>query len=131
LPGGPAGAKWCHFAFDTVDAPSGLHRLSEAAGIPKERAVLSFLLAGPTVPAPEPASTGALPVRLFSDAFPVAGGGTGRYGCSARGLALVKSKRGEAAGLESGALELFTIPQPERRDEKSGALALEYRAPPT
>ena len=39
--------KWCHFAFDTTDAPSGLHKLSRAARLPKERAVLSFILAGP------------------------------------------------------------------------------------
>jgi hypothetical protein len=38
--------KWCHFAFDTKDAPPSLLRLSAAAGLPKERATLSFLLAG-------------------------------------------------------------------------------------
>jgi hypothetical protein len=39
--------KWCHFAFDTGDAPPALLKLSAAAGLPKERATLSFLLAGP------------------------------------------------------------------------------------
>ncbi|WP_304222207.1 small ribosomal subunit Rsm22 family protein [Gracilinema caldarium] len=47
LPGGRRGAKWCHFAFDTDEAPEALHRLSRAAGLPKERATMSFLLAGP------------------------------------------------------------------------------------
>ena len=49
LPGSIHGtkAKWCHFAFDTDTAPLALHKLSAAAGIPKERATLSFLLAGP------------------------------------------------------------------------------------
>jgi ribosomal protein RSM22 (predicted rRNA methylase) len=32
LPGGRRGAKWCHFAFDTDEAPERLHRLSAAAG---------------------------------------------------------------------------------------------------
>ncbi|GHV33246.1 hypothetical protein AGMMS4952_24940 [Spirochaetia bacterium] len=144
LPGGPAGSKWCHFAFDTFDAPAGLHRLSEAAGIPKERAVLSFLLAGPVVPAPEPAPKDALAVRVISDAFPLKSEGKrpaqaalyGRYGCSGRGLALVTGKRGDVEGLESGALETFAEKAfkengaPGRRDGKSGALIVEYRIPP-
>ncbi|MDR1306234.1 MAG: rRNA methyltransferase [Treponema sp.] len=51
-PGGNRGgkAKWCHFAFDTRSAPAALCRLSEEAGIPKERAAVSFLLAGPAAP---------------------------------------------------------------------------------
>ncbi|MDR2747728.1 MAG: hypothetical protein LBB77_09825, partial [Treponema sp.] len=44
---GKSASKWCHFAFDTQDAPAALLRLSAAAGLPKERATLSFLLAGP------------------------------------------------------------------------------------
>jgi hypothetical protein len=51
FPGGRSGRaeekrKWCHFAFGTEDAPKKLRDLSAASGIPKERAVLSFLLAG-------------------------------------------------------------------------------------
>ncbi|MBQ7538163.1 MAG: hypothetical protein IJT42_04280, partial [Treponema sp.] len=38
-------AKWCNFAFDTDTAPKNLLRLSEKAGLPKERAGLSFVLA--------------------------------------------------------------------------------------
>jgi hypothetical protein len=53
---GKTASKWCHFAFDTQSAPAVLRRLSMAAGLPKERATLSFLLAGPaedgTVPCP-------------------------------------------------------------------------------
>jgi len=37
-------AKWCNFGFDTEDAPSRLLKLSEKANLPKERAVLSFIL---------------------------------------------------------------------------------------
>jgi len=77
--------KWCHFTFDTEDAPKELLKLSAASAIPKERAALSFLLAGPVSPAPQQTrSTGnadlppeksvpARPVkiRILSDAFPV------------------------------------------------------------
>ena len=42
---GGANGKWCNFAFDTDDAPKKLLALSAKAGIPKERAVISFVLA--------------------------------------------------------------------------------------
>jgi len=48
---GKKGGKWCNFAFSTEDAPAALLKLSEKAGLPKERAVLSFVLSqkkGPT-----------------------------------------------------------------------------------
>jgi hypothetical protein len=38
--------RWCHFAFATGDAPAALRKLSAAAGLPKDRATLSFLFAG-------------------------------------------------------------------------------------
>ena len=37
--------KWCHFVFDTTDAPTKLHKLSEDAGLAKDRAALSFVFA--------------------------------------------------------------------------------------
>ena len=79
LPGGRRGAKWCHFAFETDEAPEVLHRLSEAAGLPKERATMSFLLAGQkslgrqglgTGPDSE-SGKGMLFLRVLSDPFPV------------------------------------------------------------
>jgi ribosomal protein RSM22 (predicted rRNA methylase) len=140
LPGTPASrsgrgdSKWCHFAFTTADAPAALHRLSETAGLPKERAVLSFLFSGPVnaVPAPEPALS-LLPVRVVSDAFPLTGEGKrpghtalhGRYGCSPRGLVLVSGKKDGIETLESGTQLSLALKKPERRDGKSGALALE------
>jgi hypothetical protein len=80
--------KWCHFAFETTDAPPVLRKLSAAAGLPKERAVLSFLLAAPPsdprangfsggkkrAQAPEKAAEKNLFVRIISDAFPLDGG---------------------------------------------------------
>jgi hypothetical protein len=122
-------AKWCHFAFDTAGAPSALIRLSEAALIPKERSVLSFLLAGPLTNAaaqaigPATETAGALTARIISDPFPLGDARSfGRYGCSARGLVLVSGKRENVEGLESGTLKTFTVKTPEQRDRKSGAL---------
>ena len=131
-------AKWCHFAFDTSDAPKDLHRLSVMAKLPKERAVLSFLLAGPAAqgstvrPAPAPARGPAaqgstvrpapaarLQVRIISDSFPV-GRDFGRYGCCERGLVLVVGNRESIECLSSGVLTEVSLTG--RVDEKSGAL---------
>jgi hypothetical protein len=35
--------KWCHFVFDASDAPAKLQKLSDDAGLPKDRAALSFI----------------------------------------------------------------------------------------
>ncbi|MDR0526077.1 MAG: rRNA methyltransferase [Spirochaetaceae bacterium] len=113
-------AKWCHFAFDTQDAPPALLNLSAAAGIPKERAVLSFLLAH----SGEAGSGGlGLPVRIISDAFPVSGR-YGRYGCSPQGAVLVTGPAAEMESWKSGALLRYAPPLSSRRDKKSGALLL-------
>jgi hypothetical protein len=130
LPGGyiagtRAKAKWCHFAFAAGDAPRALQALSVAAGFPKERAALSFLLAGPRS-GPPPVSPGSpLPVRIVSDAFPLPRDGAwGRYGCSAKGLVLITGTREETEAAESGALLHLTPPPREQRDPKTGALLL-------
>ncbi|MDR2478780.1 MAG: small ribosomal subunit Rsm22 family protein [Treponema sp.] len=121
LPGGKTRTgknRWCHFAFETADAPKALHTLSAAAGIPKERAVLSFLLTG-AAPKPE---NGGLTVRILSDAFPLPGGLPGRYGCSERGLVLVTGERTVMRNAHSGALVNAAFTGTEQRDPKSGAL---------
>lgn len=124
LPGGRRGAKWCHFAFDTDEAPDRLHRLSAAAGIPKERATLSFLLAGGTADArPAPETRDRIDVRVVSDSFPLPGSRFGRYGCCAEGLALTAGDAGRIAAAAAGSLLSFPAPgAASRRDEKSGAL---------
>ena len=143
MPGG-RGKKWCHFAFGTEDASERLHRLSAAAAIPKERATLSFVLAGPA--SAEPASAAMakakavvaaaaaervlpddpdIPVRIISDSFALPDGSSGRYGCSRRGLTIVYGRRGTMEALESGTLIRLRTPSgPELRDPKTGALAL-------
>jgi hypothetical protein len=116
--------RWCHFAFETGGAPAALRRLSAAAGIPKERAVLSFLLAGPADP-PDVFSTEQAPpqkpIRIISDAFPLPGGRHGRYGCSEWGLVLITGDQKTIENTFSGSLIAGTA-EPGRRDPKSGAL---------
>jgi hypothetical protein len=116
--------KWCHFAFGTEDAPAALHRLSQAAGLPKERAVLSFVLAAPESAAVHPAGM----VRIISDPFPVAGR-WGRYGCSGQGLVLVRGDKEKILRAESGAALLFpeTTGKNVPRDGKTGFPCLEIQ----
>ena len=123
LPGGKDAAgkkRWCHFAFETEDAPAALHRLSSAAGLPKERAVLSFLF----TKAAEPAHTAGTAVRIISDAFPLPPDRFGRYCCSPQGLVLLTGTRRTIENAASGALVNAVIKGNER-DPKSGALLAE------
>jgi hypothetical protein len=146
FPGGKqGGAKWCHFAFETDSAPATLLALSKAAGLPKERATLSFLLTlpggqdrryAPESKAAVPESLAAaenaaqvdtkFPVRIISDPFPLAQGGIGRYGCSARGLVLITGTRQKIEEMNSGLLAEFEeqSEKAEKRDGKSGALII-------
>jgi hypothetical protein len=120
FPGGKGG-RWCHFAFDTEHAPAALHKLSAAAGIPKERAVLSFLFSGPENPKPA-----AELVRVISDLFPVKptgrAGSYGRYGCSLKGPVLIRGERPFMETLVSGSLFAPPLEASGERDKKSGAL---------
>ncbi|MDR1445522.1 MAG: hypothetical protein LBI90_01365, partial [Treponema sp.] len=121
--------KWCHFAFAAGEAPAALRKLSAAAGLPKDRATLSFLFAG----ALRDRAAGAgvdgrrqnisderqRRLRILSDSFP-AGPSRGSYACGEQGLVLVK---GPAVGsLESGGLFLCNAPFDSERDPRSGAL---------
>ena len=131
-------ARWCHFAFDTEDAPKELHKLSATARIPKERAVLSFLLAGGPALSQRTAgkSEKKMPqvkmtamekrekIRVISDAFPVGdgkdqGASWGRYGCGKHGLVLVTGSRAALEETPSGALEELTLNG--AKDAKSSA----------
>jgi hypothetical protein len=124
----PAAGKWCHFAFDTEDAPGELQALSVAAGLPKDRAVMSFLLAGrgaaPDPGVPDPAAPAA--VRLISDPFPLGDGGRwGRYGCAGAGLVLAAGSRKAAADAASGTLGFYE--DSGRKDPKTGAAVVNIR----
>lgn len=120
LPGGK-GKKWCHFAFDDSGAPQSLRQLSAAAGIPKERVSLSFLLMtrDPSLALAPKAASGEL-VRVVSDGFAVPGQGWGRYGCSKAGLVLVAGHKLAVDKLASGCLVRLP-PSTGERDARSGA----------
>ncbi len=116
-----ANGKWCNFDFETDDAPKKLLALSASAGIPKERAVLSFVLASAAREsfaspksgglsglekvsaidaACKPKNCGGL-LRVASDIIrlPPEGEGqkprVGHYACSEQGLVLALSKGGK------------------------------------
>lgn len=137
---GSRGSKWCHFTFPAESAPAKLQKLSTDAGLPKERASLSFVLASrddsPSQPADggekfsvaESAVAGAtmdesiMDIRIISEPIGLPGGRTGHYGCCRLGLALVES----SAGNELAPGMLVRLPEPEnpRIDRKSGAVLL-------
>ena len=141
---GKGASKWCHFAFDTQDAPAALRRLSTAAGLPKERATLSFLLAGPAPGDQRPQDQGSYPrlpgdqenppspVRIISDPFPLdlAQGPRewGRYGCAKEGMTLVRGEKAPVESLSPGTLVRVVFTG--RRDPKSGALLCRPEARP-
>ncbi|MDR0494860.1 MAG: rRNA methyltransferase [Treponema sp.] len=134
--------RWCHFVFETEDAPPALHHLSAAAGLPKERAVLSFLFTSSNAgqmrtesppPAPRrktPKNSIAVPnlaagrARVISDAFLLPYNRYGRYGCSRQGLILLSGEKTVIERTASGSLVNIIIKNNER-DAKSGALIAE------
>ena len=119
--------RWCHFAFETQDAPAALHRLSQAAGIPKERAVVSFLLAlSENISRRGAEAQKEESVRVVSDAFFLPKGRWGRYCCSNQGLVLLAGEKGVIAQAGSGTQANVVIKKGER-DHKSGALLAELR----
>ena len=119
FPGGKKHERWCHFAFETKDAPPSLHKLSLTAGLPKDRAVLSFLFAGPKVLQEKQEETER--VRIISDSFSLPGGRYGRYCCSAKGLVLLTGEKKTMEKTASGEL-LDVILEKDKTDAKSGAV---------
>ena len=130
---------WCHFGIDAFKAPAWLEALSEEAGLPKERAVLSYLwaargtIARSPVGVPDPirssdherrarAGKGVL-VRVISEPFALPDGSTGQYACSSLGYTLLKRPRGEESFGSGDLLEVTSSPS-KRNDEKSGAIIL-------
>ncbi|MDR1787752.1 MAG: rRNA methyltransferase [Treponema sp.] len=109
-------SKWCHFAFDTEGAPPALEALSMAAGLPKERGVLSFLLTGAGA-APRPDS-----LRVQSDAFALPEGLQGRYACGKDGLVLLRGSPRRVSRLHPGTL-VRGAPSA-AHDAKTGALVV-------
>jgi ribosomal protein RSM22 (predicted rRNA methylase) len=87
---GNKGGKWCHFILDTKTAPQKLLKLSEEAGLPKDRASISFICANTTKS--ETAANSELNLRVISDPIKLPQNKTGIYCCSSKGLILYTKK---------------------------------------
>lgn len=121
-------AKWCNFAFDTESAPSPLLKLSEKAGLPKERASLSFVISKKSAEAKKSASSSkSTPaektfIRIASDFIRLPElHKSGYYACSEFGMLLAIDE----SNIHPKNGELLQIKTPEdlsERDKKSGAL---------
>ena len=118
--------RWCHFAFETSEAPEELQRLSAAAGLPKERLVFSFLLAAAENFA-SAAKTREEKTRVISDIFPLPDNRYGRYGCGAQGLVLLAGEKSRMEKTASISLVTPIFAAGRQRDKKSGALIAEVQ----
>ena len=123
---GRKGGKWCHFVLDTSFAPKKLHKLSDKAGLPKDRASLSFVFAQNF----EEIQNDELKIRVVSDMIKLPQNATGRYACSRLGLTLVKSNFTNSKKFDSGSListeeATSKIESSAKIDTKSGAKIIE------
>lgn len=121
--------KWCNFAFSTDSAPKTLLRLSEKAGIPKERASLSFIFVSRDANQKKDAEQTAqnpenekIFIRIASDFIKLPEiRRSGYYACSKYGMLLavdenhIQPKNGEL-------LQIRTPENLDERDQKSGAI---------
>ena len=120
---GQGGRTWCHFTFDSRDAPDWLARLSNEAGLVKSGLSLAPLLLGAAAerqapPAVAPGGEKTLSARVLSAAFAASGlYGRARYACTAEGLALLE----DAEALASGDHLPVRLPPDAPRDAKSRA----------
>ncbi len=124
-------AKWCNFAFDAESAPEKLKRLSEKAGLQKERASLSFIAAQKSAAAKANRSAKDAEaqdektfIRIASDFIRLPDiHKSGYYACSRFGMLLaideshVQPKNGEL-------LQIKTPENLSERDKKSGGIII-------
>ena len=124
-------AKWCNFAFETETAPLRLKKLSEKAGLQKERASLSFIVAKKedsavakqlVLKAKNDNQSEKTFIRIASDFIRLPElHKSGYYACSQFGLLLAIDEHHVQP--QNG--ELLQIKTPENlteRDKKSGAI---------
>ncbi|MCH5282182.1 MAG: hypothetical protein J1E59_00830 [Treponema sp.] len=117
-----ASGKWCNFAFETADAPKRLLSLSEKSRLPKERAVLSFVLMQRGADAPK-ATENQESIRIVSDTIHLAQKGMrGHYACARKGFSLALCTRDFK--VKSGDL-ICDAKEKSERDEKTNALIFE------
>lgn len=117
-----ASGKWCNFAFETAGAPKRLLSLSEKSGLPKERAVLSFVFVRKNENAKKLSEQNES-IRIVSDTIHLAQkGARGHYACARQGFSLAVCSPGKK--VESGDL-IFGAKEKNERDEKTNALIFE------
>lgn len=117
--------KWCNFSFPTKNAPEKLQKLSAAAKLPKDRAVLSFVFSVPAQKESnaEEKNDARLSIRIASDPIRL-GEKTGFYACSKLGLILYIPKKSQP--VFSG--DLLSVKVPDGKlpvDFKTEALIIE------
>ncbi|MBO4508286.1 MAG: hypothetical protein J5747_06565 [Spirochaetaceae bacterium] len=129
---GRKGGKWCHFTLLTDDAPARLMKLSATAGIPKDRASLSFVFSSSVsvsgAPNTNDGTNDGMKLRIVSDSIRLNDGSSGRYACCEKGLSLaIAPERAFSSGdlIDSGvtAEKAGKLPA----DRKTGALKIEIR----
>ena len=138
---GKKGGKWCHFILNTETAPAALKKLSEKAGLAKERAAISFIFTRPEALSRNPkaehaekretdgktAAAAKTPyrIRICSDPIALPEHKTGRYACAPWGLTLVIEKNAREKRLASGDLTEAPLKAADIQslsiDRKSGA----------
>ena len=121
--------KWCHFTFETEDAPNDLLKLSEKAKLPKERASISFLFV--SLKEKKNLKEETLSTRIISDSFPIQmqnrTGVYGRYACSGKGMLLISGTKTVIEKQKSGAVLFVKLKGNEKRDSKTNALMIELQ----
>jgi len=125
---GQRGQKWCHFVLSTEKAPKKLQKLSDTAGLSKDRATLSFVLATPNIhtdkTTQDSQNTKITYIRIVSDPVQIPGKGIGRYACSPWGLTLVMeppvSNSGNLIEVSLTTEQVYHLPI----DKKTGAKIL-------
>lgn len=125
-------AKWCNFAFSTEDAPEKLLKISAKAGLSKERASLSFIIAKRATKQPEINTErhafvpeNRMNIRITSDFIRLPEmHKSGYYACSEFGMLLAIDMN--RTHPKNGELLQIKIPDTNAPvDEKSGALIVE------
>lgn len=116
-------AKWCNFSFSTENVPAKLLKLSESAGLPKDRAVISYVFACKKGEKLEKdADKNTAKVAVVSDPILLPGRRQGFYSCAESGMVLIQNPYGK--NIKSGdrlELSLFKPVEKLEKDKKSGA----------
>lgn len=139
---GKKGGKWCHFVLPGTNAPKKLQKLSEDAGLPKDRASISFVFVNSKNDSSMKNGSftkdekSSVSVRIVSDSINLsktvnpAFEKKGRYACSKFGLTLFIEKKQDKTKpiISSGSLVNLTLTEKEiknlQTDKKSGAIIL-------